>query len=196
MDTFIELNCDLCHSKLTPYGSKVLKDGIICRNCAEELSKWLTDKQLKQLSLQDIENHLQYRTKNLEHIKNFKFDKVVKGRYSLYIDSENREFVISKAMDLVADNSDVIRADSIESIQIQKVNNENNCCDIFVNINLINSEITSLSFKVNQFSTIEFNSDIYNDTINQAILLVDTIINSFQLDVDYTKYKINTQGGK
>ena len=38
--------------------------------------------------------------------------------------------------------------------------------------------------------------DIYNDTINQAILLVDTIINSFQLDVDYTKYKINTQGGK
>ena len=99
-------------------------------------------------------------------------------------------------MDLVADNSDVIRADSIESIQIQKVNNENNCCDIFININLINSEITSLSFKVNQFSAIEFNSDIYNDTINQAILLVDTIINSFQLDVDYTKYKINTQGGK
>ena len=128
--------------------------------------------------------------------KNFKFDKVVKGRYSLYIDSENREFVISKAMDLVADNSDVIRADSIESIQIQKVNNENNFCDIFININLINSEITSLSFKVNQFSAIEFNSDIYNDTINQAILLVDTIINSFQLDVDYTKYKINTQGGK
>ena len=196
MDTFIELNCDLCHFKLTPYGSKVLKDGIICRSCAEELSKWLTDKQLKQLSLQDIENHLQYRTKNLEHIKNFKFEKVIKGRYSLYIDSENREFVISKAMDLVADNSDVIRADSIESIQIQKVNNENNCCDIFVNINLINSEITSLSFKVNQFSAIEFNSDIYNDTINQAILLVDTIINSFQLDVDYTKYKINTQGGK
>ena len=125
MDTFIELNCDLCHFKLTPYGSKVLKDGIICRNCAEKLSKWLTDKQLKQLSLQDIENHLQYRTKNLEHIKNFKFDKVIKGRYSLYIDSESREFVISKAMDLVADNSDVIRADSIESIQIQKVNNEN-----------------------------------------------------------------------
>ena len=30
MDTFIELNCDLCHFKLTPYGSKVLKDGIIC----------------------------------------------------------------------------------------------------------------------------------------------------------------------
>ena len=40
MDTFIELNCDLFHFKLTPYGSKVLKDG----NLRLSLSKKMQNK--------------------------------------------------------------------------------------------------------------------------------------------------------
>ena len=38
--------CSVCEEPLTAFGSKELKDGILCRNCAKELSEWLTDEMI------------------------------------------------------------------------------------------------------------------------------------------------------
>ena len=100
--------CSVCGEPLTKYGNKTLKDGTLCRNCVKIASPWLDDEDYATKSVSDMRKHLEYRKANEERLKNFKETKKVEGKYNLYLDNTNKQFVISKRKDLVKENADVI----------------------------------------------------------------------------------------
>ena len=55
--------CSVCGNKLTRYGSKILKDGILCRNCAKLASEWLDNVDYAEKTVEQLKEHLAYRQK-------------------------------------------------------------------------------------------------------------------------------------
>lgn len=162
-------NCSVCGNKLTRYGSKVLKDGILCRNCAKLCSGWLEKTDFAERSVEEIKEHLDYRQKNQERIAEFKGNKVVEGKYSLYIDDENRTFLITKRSDYVKDNADIFSIDDIEKIDIvDRKYVRRNGSDIYVKLFVRHPQFESLKFQVNEFGCLNKDSDEYKQAMELA----------------------------
>ena len=66
---FERKECDICGGKVGLLGGTKVKDGRLCKECAGKLSPHLTG--LKNLTLDDIKEHLAYREENAEKVKAF-----------------------------------------------------------------------------------------------------------------------------
>lgn len=163
------MKCSLCKKELSRYGSIKLSDGFMCRDCASLKSIWLTSEICENISVTKMIEHLNYRKDNFEKLKDFKDDIRVNGKYSLYINEEDRTFVISKRKDFRANNDDILLADEVSDISInEKRYKQSDYVNIVMKIKLDNSNIPLVSFVVNEFGAIEKGSDIYNETLNRA----------------------------
>lgn len=169
-------SCSVCGNELTRYGSKALKDGILCRRCAKLCSGWLEKTDFAERSVEEIVEHLNYRRENQERVNDFKGNKVVDGKYSLFIDDENRTFLISKRADFIKDNADVFNIDDISKIRIiekKYVRREGSdvCVQLFVN----HPQFETLKFQVNEFSCLPTESDEYREAMNKAYEYVNAL---------------------
>ena len=163
------MECSLCKKELSRYGNVKLSDGFMCRDCASLKSIWLTPEVCENISVIKMIEHLNYRKDNFERLKDFKDDIRVAGKYTLYINKENRTFVISKRKDFRANNADILLADEVSDISINEERyKQSDYVNIVMNIKLDNSNIPLVSFVVNEFGAIEKDSDIYNETFNKA----------------------------
>ena len=99
--------CSLCQNPLTAFGSKVAKDGVICRDCAKKASPFLTDEDIKRRSIARMKNHLEYRERNLKKLANFRPSKEVDGKYRLCVEEKRNRFLFSKRNNWEAENPDI-----------------------------------------------------------------------------------------
>lgn len=175
--------CSVCGKQLTDYGNKELLDGILCRDCVKLASPWLSDDDFKKRSVEDIKKHLKYREDNLERLKNFKDVRSVKGKYSLYIDDDNKMFVVSKRKDYVKDNADVIDFDDIEEISVYEKQYKNeDGVDVFFEAKLNNKEIPVLKFRVNEFTGFDKQSDEYKKASELAVEYLDELVKDLDFE--------------
>lgn len=148
--------CSVCNEELTKFGNKELKDGVLCRNCVKLASEWLTDEDYKNRTVEQIKKHLAYREENLKKLDGFNKSKVVEGKYSVYIDEDNKNFMISKRKDLKKDNPDILPLDSIEEITVTDEKYlDSDGRDIYFEAKLNNDEINTIKFRVNEFPGVE-----------------------------------------
>ena len=169
--------CSMCNEILTAYGNKQLKDGVLCRNCVKLASSFLDDEDYKKRNVEDIKRHLKYREDNLKAIKSFKPNRIIEGKYSLYIDDDNKLFVISKRKDLKKENADVINIDDIYQIHIyEKQYLKQDNVDIYFEAKLDNPEIDKVLFRVNEFSGINILSDEYKQASELALRYLDGLM--------------------
>ena len=162
--------CSLCHKQLTPYGSKLLKDGIICRDCAGECSPYLTDEEFKEMTVEDVARHLEYRRNNQERLKDMKLHKLVDGKYDLYSDENSQNFLIVKRKDAVAENADIIPLSAIDKVQIVKKYNKNNAdyVDIYIRIDLANFQFKQVEIMANTFPKTDVKVEEYGKAVALA----------------------------
>lgn len=146
--------CAVCGKPLTEFGNKKLSDGsMLCRNCAKKASQWLSDEDYQNRSVEDIKKHLTYREENRKKLETFVKSRVVEGKYSLYIDDENRQFAVSKRDDINEDNADVFSFDEIEDIKVyEQPYQDQDSYDIFAEIKVKNPEVGKVLFRVNEFN--------------------------------------------
>lgn len=169
--------CSVCNETLTDYGNKQLKDGILCRNCVKLASSWLDDEDYAKRSVEDIKRHLKYREDNLKAIKGFKPTRTIEGKYSLYIDDDNKLFVISKRKDLKKENADVISIDDVYEMGVyEKQYLKEDGVDVFFEAKLDNSEIDKVLFRVNEFPGINTLSDEYKQASELALKYLDELM--------------------
>ena len=184
-EAFTEEECSICGKKLTQFGNKKLKDGILCRTCAKISSRWLSDEDYENRSVEDMQKHLQYRKANLEKLNSFKTDKSVEGKFNLLIDRNKKQFLLSKRLDYIKENPDLIPFDDIEEISIIEENYfDDEGKDIFFEIKLNNDEINKIRFRINEFPGIEENSDEYKKANDLAFVYLNGLIDEEDIIVE------------
>ena len=171
-----EVTCSVCSKKLTRYGSKKLQDGILCRNCVKLASSWYDDKDYAAKTVEQIKEHLQYREANKEKLGNFKAEKAVDGKYSLYVDDNARQFVISKRENLTKENADVFDYDQITNLRIieRKYRNRDGS-DIVVEVKLNHPQFERLRFRANEFTALNRESEEYKQAVELAYKYVNAL---------------------
>lgn len=174
--------CSVCGRKLTRYGNKKLKDGILCRTCVAISSSWYTDDIFLNKTIDDIKKHIKYRKNNHKLLNDFNKDIVVEGKYSLYIDEDNKKFLFSKNNDFNKENPDIFSLNEIEEIRIVEEDyiNENGV-DLLFEMDLNNKEIENISFRINEFPNIEKNSEEHNKSSKLSEEFIETINKSINL---------------
>ncbi len=162
------MKCSVCGGDLTQFGSKTIRNGMVCRYCAKKASPWLSDDDYKTRDTKDIIRHLKYREDNQKMVDAFITEKIIEGKYSLYLNKDKGEFVISKRKDYKKDNADVFRYKDIKGISILKQKDETGNFNLLVDFELKNREIPEACFRVNEFPGIEEGSKEYEDTLAKA----------------------------
>lgn len=182
--------CSVCKEDLTMFGSKELKNGVLCRNCAKKVSSWITDEELKLKSINGIKIHLRNREKNMEKLAGFNPDTTVEGKYTLYIDKEKKAFAVSKKSDFRADNADVIPARIVKSIELKCLPYEDTeNLDVYLIADVRNRMFDKVCYRVNEFPGLEKDSVELNDALmlgkSYIKALVDTgLVNSKRVKED------------
>lgn len=170
-----ERSCSLCGQKLTEFGNKTLKDGILCRDCVKKASPWLEDEDYEKRSIDQMREHLSYRQENLKQLDHFLCNRKVEGKYSLYLDDENGRFMISKRKDPVKDNADLFEYRDLVRMSIIQENQEEGIGDLFFEIHLDQKEIDHLSFRVNEFPGLDIHSEEYKKAERVAFAYLDAL---------------------
>jgi len=181
----VEQTCSVCGEQLTKFGSKQLKDGILCRNCAKLASEWLTDEDYLNMSIEDMKNHLQYRKDNSEKVKAFKASKVIEGKYSLYIDDDNKQFLFSKRKDLIKDNPDVIDYADLKEISVYEQQYlKEKTFDIFFSAELGNKQLSHLDLRVNEFPGLDRDTKEFKEASEIALAYLDALVAQDDLELE------------
>ncbi|MBQ6477886.1 MAG: DUF4428 domain-containing protein [Erysipelotrichaceae bacterium] len=181
---YTEEVCSLCGERLTEFGNKKLKDGILCRNCVKKASSWLEDKDYESRTVEDIHKHLQYRKANLEKLDGFTTDKKVEGKYSLYIDEHASQFIFSKRKDLKKENADVIPFSAIREISVMEADYlDEDSADLYFEMLLDHEEIPVIRFRVNEFPGLDKQSEEFRKTDELAMAYLDTLAEEENISV-------------
>ena len=181
--------CAICGNELTRYGNKQLKDGILCRDCVKLASPWLNDDDYLARDTEAMKKHLEYREMNKEKLKDFVEERSVKGKYSLYLDEDTRQFVISKRKDFKKDNADLLSYDEIEELSIfeEKYSDEQEGVDLLMDIRLSNPEIGNICFRINEFPGLEKDSEDYKKTLSLAFEYLNAFDGEKGIDFEQTE---------
>ena len=172
----IQETCSVCGNKLTRYGSKQLKDGMLCRNCAKLCSRWLEKADYAERTVEQIKEHLDYRRKNQELVGEFKGNKVIEGKYNLFIDDDNKTFLITKRSDFVKDNADVFNIAEIGKIDIvERKYVRSDGSDFYVQLYVNHPQFTTLKFQVNEFGCLNKDSEEYQQALKLAYEYVNAL---------------------
>ncbi|MBQ6335265.1 MAG: DUF4428 domain-containing protein [Erysipelotrichaceae bacterium] len=171
--------CALCGKPLSRYGNKKIKDGTLCRNCIKPASPWLSDDDYLKMDLDAYRKHLEYRLENLKKLEDFKGEKSVEGKYSLYLDDANKLFAISKRKDLKKENADVISLDDVKEISIfEEGYPDSEDVDICFDLKLANEQIDNICFRVNEFPGLIKGGEEHQAAIDLAM----SYLNAFEAE--------------
>lgn len=175
-EEYLEETCSVCGKRLTQYGNKQLKDGILCRYCAALSSPFLREEDFAEKTVEDMKKHLQYRGENMKKLEAFNKTRSVEGRYNLYIDEDAKELMFSKRRDLKKENPDLIPfADIREMSIIEQQYLEEDGVDLFFEMDLDHEELKKIRFRINEFPGINSKTVEYEKTCEIAAAYIETI---------------------
>ena len=106
MGLFDKKFCDICGEKIGMLGNRKLEDGNCCKDCAKKLSPFFSER--RRSTIEDIKQQLAYREQNKQVLMQFNPTRVLGTDWKVYIDDNQRKFVVSRARDYRAENADVI----------------------------------------------------------------------------------------
>ena len=116
MGLFDKKYCDVCGEKIRLLGNRKLEDGNLCKNCAEKLSPWFSER--RHSTLQEIKEQLAYREDNKEAVRNFHTTRSFGKYMKLLIDEDNRKFMVTSARDLEEANPDVLDYSQVTGVDL------------------------------------------------------------------------------
>ena len=116
MGLFEKKYCDFCGEKIGLLGNRKLEDGNMCKECAEKLSPWMTDR--KHETVEEIRRHLNYREENKRRLMSFHVSRILGKATKIYLDDEKGCFIVSRRDDWMNGNPDIISLDQVLSCEI------------------------------------------------------------------------------
>lgn len=106
MGLFDKKYCDICGKEIKLLGNRKLDDGNMCKDCASKLSVWFSGR--RHTSVVAIKEQLAYRERNAEDLKKFNPTRIIGKKYKVYIDENQKKFVVSNLSKWRESNPDII----------------------------------------------------------------------------------------
>ncbi len=106
MGLFDKKYCDICGKKIGLLGNRKLADGNMCKDCAKQLSPFLTGR--KHFTVEDMKQHLAYREANKEKVAAFNPTRTIGGRMTIYFDEDKHQWIATRDRKWRDENPDVI----------------------------------------------------------------------------------------
>lgn len=116
--------CAVCGNEIKIFGNRKLEDGNLCKNCANKLSPWFSER--RSSTVAEIKEQLDYRERNLEAVKEFRITRTIGGDdVKILLDEHARKFVVTSARNLVEDNPDVLDYSQVTGCKINVEEDKN-----------------------------------------------------------------------
>ena len=106
MGLFDKKYCDVCGDKIGLLGNRKLEDGNLCKNCANKLSPFFSDR--RRSTVEEIKEQLAYREANEEKVAAFNPTKTIGGNMKIYFDEDKRQWLATRASNWRSVNPDVM----------------------------------------------------------------------------------------
>ena len=106
MGLFDKKYCDICGEKIGLLGNRKLENGNLCKNCAQKLSPWFSDR--RNSTVEDIKEQLAYREENKERVTVFHMTRTLGTDTKVLLDEDAGTFMVTRARNLVEANPDVL----------------------------------------------------------------------------------------
>lgn len=106
MGLFDKKYCSICGDKIGLLGNRKLDDGNMCKSCAAKLSPFFSDR--RHSTVEDIKKQLAYREENKKVVAQFHTTLSFGEDPKILIDEDKKQFVVTRARNLVEANPDVI----------------------------------------------------------------------------------------
>ena len=106
MGLFDKKICDICGGKIGLLGNRKLEDGNLCKDCAAKLSPWFSER--RQSTVEDIRAQLADREENQAKVEAFNATRTVGENTIVYLDEDNRRFIVSTSRNFRNGNPDVL----------------------------------------------------------------------------------------
>ncbi len=108
--------CSICGGEIGLLGNRKLADGNCCKNCASQLSPWMTDR--RESTVQEIKEHLAYREANKTNVARMNPTKIYGHGSKLYVDENAKCFCIAGSNDWRRNNPDVVFFKQVADIKV------------------------------------------------------------------------------
>ena len=105
MGLFDKKYCDICGEKIGLLGNRKLENGNLCKNCAQKLSPWFSDR--RNSTVEEIKEQLAYREENKERVTVFHMTRTLGTDTKVLLDEDAGTFMVTRARNLVEANPDV-----------------------------------------------------------------------------------------
>ena len=106
MGLFDKKYCDICGEKIGLLGNRELENGNLCKNCAQKLSPWFSDR--RNSTVEEIKEQLAYREENKERVTVFHMTRTLGTDTKVLLDEDAGTFMVTRARNLVEANPDVL----------------------------------------------------------------------------------------
>ena len=106
MGLFDKKYCDICGEKIGLLGNRKLENGNLCKNCAQKLSPWFSDR--RNSTVEEIKEQLAYREANKQRGTVFHMTRTIGTDTKVLLDEDAGTFMVTRARNLVEANPDVL----------------------------------------------------------------------------------------
>lgn len=116
MGLFDKKFCDICGEKIGLLGNKKLENGNMCKDCAQKLSPWFSER--KQSTVEEIKEQLAYREDNKAAVAAFNTTRVLGSGVKVMLDEDNHKFMVTSARNIREANPDVLDFSQVTGCRI------------------------------------------------------------------------------
>jgi hypothetical protein len=108
--------CDVCGQEIKFLGNRKLEDGNLCKNCANKLSPWFSDR--RSSTVEQIKAQLAYREENKALLPSFHTTRVLGDDMKLMLDEDGGQFVVTRAHNLEEANPDILKFEQVTGVEV------------------------------------------------------------------------------
>ena len=116
MGLFAKKFCDICGEQIKFLGNRKVEDGNMCKNCADKLSPWFSDR--RRTTLNDIKEQLRDREANKARVAAFRADTTLGEMAKVLIDRRKGQFIVLASGRGMDDNPDVFDLNKIRNVEV------------------------------------------------------------------------------
>jgi len=127
MGLFDKKYCDICGEKIGLLGNKKLEDGNMCKDCAEKLSPFFSDR--KNSTIEEIKQQLKYREENAIRLNELNPDKIFGKGLKIYVDTAAKKFFATRSTNWKDANPDIIAFTQVSGVDIDVIEDKEEIFD-------------------------------------------------------------------
>lgn len=109
--------CSVCGNQIKFLGNRKVEDGNLCRDCAEKLSPFFSDR--RKSTVEEIKEQIACREENRKAVEAFRVTRVLGTDWKLILDEDDGKLMVTRAKNYTEANPDVLDASQLTGCEVR-----------------------------------------------------------------------------